>query len=97
VAGGLYGGMGAGLGVAIGSVTMAVLSKSAGGIVALGALLGILSGALGGARYAFVTASANKQKELRGLVEELARFAAAQLHRTSRTLGSGVHSTSGER
>jgi hypothetical protein len=97
VAGGLYGGMGAGLGVAIGSVTMAVLSKSSGGIVGLGALLGILSGALGGARYAFMTASANKQKELRGLVEELARFAAAQLHRTARTLGSGAHPTSGDR
>ena len=97
VAGALYGGMGAGLGVAIGSVTMAVLSKSAGGIVGLGALLGILSAALGGARYAFMTASANKQKELRGLVEELARFAAAQLHRTSRTLGSGVHPTSVDR
>jgi serine/threonine-protein kinase len=97
VAGGLYGGLGAGLGVAIGSVTMAVLSKSAGGIVALGALLGILSGALGGARYAFTTASANKQKELRGLVEELARFAVAQLHRTARSLGSGAYPTSGDR
>ena len=97
VAGGLYGGMGAGLGVAIGSVTMAVLSKSAGGIVGLGALLGVLAGALAGARYAFTTASANKQKELRGLVEELARFAAAQLHRTARTLGSGTHPTSGDR
>jgi len=97
VAGGLYAGVGAGLGVAIGSVTMAVLSKSAGGIVGLGALLGILSAALGGARYAFRTASANKQKELRGLVEELARFAAAQLHRTGRTTGGGVYPTSGDR
>jgi hypothetical protein len=97
VAGALYGGMGAGLGVAIGSVTMAVLSKSAGAIVGLGALLGILSAALGGARYAFRTASANKQKELRGLVEELARFAAAQLHRTARTTGGGVYPTSGDR
>jgi serine/threonine-protein kinase len=97
VAGGMYGGMGAGLGVAIGSVTMAVLSKSAGGIVGLGALLGILAGALGGARYAFTTASAHKQAELRGLVEELARFAAAQLHRAARTLGSGAHPTSGDR
>lgn len=97
VAGGLYGGVGAGLGVAIGSVTMAVLSESAGGVVGLGALLGILAGALGGARYAFRTASANKQKELRGLVEELARFAAAQLHRTARTLGSGAHPTSTDR
>ena len=97
VAGGLYGGVGAGLGVAIGSVTMAVLSKSAGGIVGLGALLGILSAALGGARYAFMTASANKQKELQGLVEELARFAAAQLHRTAHTLGSGAHPTSADR
>jgi len=97
VAGGLYAGVGAGLGVAIGSVTMAVLSKSAGGIVGLGALLGILSAALGGARYAFRTASANKQKELRGLVEELARFAAAQLHRAGRTTGGGGYPTSGDR
>lgn len=76
VAGGLYGGLGAGLGVAVGSVTAAVLSKSAGPLVVVGSLLGIISGALAGARYAFTSTSTSKQRELRELVTELARFAA---------------------
>jgi serine/threonine-protein kinase len=76
VAGGLYGGLGAGLGVAVGSVTAAVLSKSAGPLVVIGSLVGIIAGALAGARYAFTASSTSKQRELRELVTELARFAA---------------------
>ncbi|MCZ8203123.1 serine/threonine-protein kinase [Gemmatimonas sp.] len=85
VAGGLYGGLGAGLGVALGSVTMAVLSKSAGALVGLGALLGILGSALGGARYAFTLSSASKQRELHDLVLELGRFAEAHVAQQART------------
>jgi serine/threonine-protein kinase len=85
IAGGLYGGLGAGLGVALGSVTMAVLSKSAGALVGLGALLGVLGSALGGARYAFTLSSASKQRELHGLVLELGRFAEAHVAQQART------------
>jgi serine/threonine-protein kinase len=94
VAGGLYGGLGAGLGVAVGSVTAAVLSKSAGPLVVVGSLVGIISGALAGARYAFTASSTSKQRELRELVTVLARFAA--IHRvTEATRGLSGSSRSG--
>ena len=89
LAGGLYGGIGAGLGLSVGPVTAAMLAKNLDPLIGIVAGIGILSGAVAGSRFAFRRASESKQRELRALVEELARFAMAAMHRQALPPASG--------
>ncbi len=89
LAGGLYGGIGAGLGLSMGPVAAAMLAKNFDPLIGIIAGIGILSGALAGSRFAFRRASESKQRELRGLVEELARFSLASMHQKRLPPASG--------
>lgn len=96
-AGGFFGGIGGGVGMGLGGAMMAMFSKTADPALGVLAWAGTAALALGGARLAFVRTSRGKQKELRELVLELARFAETHMARAALPPGTGTRDTSARR
>lgn len=88
VAGGMFGGLVGGVGVALGAIAMGLMAKN--GLPVLGALAwaSTTSTMYGLVRWGFVRHVATKQRELRELVEELGRFAQANVAQSNRTPGA---------
>jgi eukaryotic-like serine/threonine-protein kinase len=100
LAGGLFGGVGGGVGMGLGGAMMGILARSADPALGAAAWAGTALLALGGARFAFMRSSRTKQRELRELVLELARFAeahVAQQPRGALPAGTGTRGTSAGR
>lgn len=97
VAGGLFGGIGGGVGMGMGGALMAMTSRATDPGMGMVAWAATALLALGGARFAFVRTSRGKQRELRELVLELARFAEAHIARNALPSGAGPRGTSGSR
>jgi serine/threonine-protein kinase len=96
-AGALFGGLGGGLGMGGGAMAMGLVTKFGDPVLGLAAWGSTALLALGGARIAFGRTSRKKQRELRELVLELARFAEAHIARNVLPPGAGPRGTSGSR
>lgn len=96
-AGALFGGLGGGGGMGLGAMVMGLTTKFADPALGLAAWAATALLALGGARLGFGRASRNRQRELRELVLELARFAEVNIARAALPDGAGTRGTSAGR
>jgi serine/threonine-protein kinase len=83
---GLFVGLGVGAGFGVAMPTLGVLINA--GTPGFAAAAGVLVSALGGARFAFRRTVDKKSRELRELVEELARFAEERNRQAARAAGA---------
>lgn len=85
---GLFVGLGVGAGFGVAMPTLGVLINAGIPGFAVAAAAGVLGSALGGARFAFRRTVGKKSRELRELVEELARFAEERNRQAARAAGA---------
>jgi hypothetical protein len=85
---GLFVGLGVGAGFGVAMPTLGVLINAGTPGFAVAAAAGVLVSALGGARFAFRRTVDKKSRELRELVEELARFAEERNRQAARAAGA---------